>query len=593
MGKPRKSRDLLVALLLFSGTFAALGLAQRTQGVMRDEAYYFKAAEFTWGWLDQIVQGKLGHALDRDSIRRYWSYNNEHPSLFKLLSAVSWRVFHGYQKEVDGRHHHVQYPKQHNSLELLSEASAFRLPAWVFTALAVALIFLFGVRIEGRVTGLVAALLYICIPRVFFHGQLACFDSAISTMWLAVVYCYFRALSQARWGVIAGVAFGLALATKHNAWFVPALLLIHYLMVIWPDISSRTLSILRAPLALVAMALLGPLVFFALWPWQWFDTVAHIKGYFGFHLNHAYYNMEYLGQNWGMPPLPWSYPFGMTAWTVPLLTLVLAALGVCAYLRRPAQGLLAWILGGRVRIPQLDLRFRFPARRNWLRPALGLDPLIGRLLLINALFPLALIALPSTPIFGGTKHWMPAYPFIALLGGVAVSRLVQGLGGRARRAGLFAVALAALFALPGALNTALTHPFGLSQYNALAGGPAGGADLGLNRQFWGYSVRQALPWINDTYEDNANVYFHDMNWDTYTYYLRDELLRPDISYAGMELPAIKSSGHAMVFHELHFNKYDYWIWSAYNHGIPSKVVHLDGVPVLSIYQRTERTPERK
>ena len=578
-------RDLVVALLLFAGTFGALGVAQRTMGVMRDEATYFKAAEFTWGWLEEIVSGKVGGALDKSTISRFWTYNNEHPSLFKLLSAVSWRLLHGYQGEQQGRFHHVRYPNKHRSLELLSEVSAFRLPGWLFTALTVALIYLFGVRIESRTTGLCAALLYITIPRVFFHGQLACFDSAITTMWLATVYAYVQSLEKARWGIVAGVIFGLGLATKHNLWFVPALLLIHYLLVIWPDILTRVLSLFRAPLALVCMAILGPLVFFALWPWLWFDTVAHVKGYFGFHLNHSFYNMEFLGKNWGAPPLPVAYPFVMTQYTVPLVLLALAGLGTLAYLRRPVQGLAAWITGGLIKAPQLDLRFRYPARRDWKRPGMGLDPKLGQLLVINAVFPLALIALPWTPIFGGTKHWLPAYPFLALLAGVALSRLFATIRGGLSRGGLVAVLVVVAVALPGAVNTYLTHPYGLSQYNALAGGPAGGADLGLNRQFWGYPVRNIMPWINTTFEDNASVYFHDTNFDSYAAYRRDDELRPDINYAGMERPAIDASGYSMVFHELHFNKYDYWTWDAYGTGIPKKVLHLDGVPILSVYER--------
>ena len=96
------------------------------------------------------------------------------------------------------------------------------------------------------------------MPRVFFHGQLACFDSAVTTMWLLVVYAYFRSLEQARWGVIAGVLFGLALATKHNAWFIPALLLIHYLMVVWPDLSLRPLPLPRIPLVFICHGDPGP-----------------------------------------------------------------------------------------------------------------------------------------------------------------------------------------------------------------------------------------------------------------------------------------------------------------------------------------------
>ena len=145
--------------------------------------------------------------------------------------------------------------------------------------------------------------------------------------------------------------------------------------------------------------------------------------------------------------------------------------------------------------------------------------------------------------------------------------------------------IALLPALPGAVNIALTHPFGLSQYNALAGGPAGGADLGLNRQFWGYATRQLLPWMNDTFPDHANVYFHDTNHDTLTMYHRAGLLRRDIGNSGMEKHGIEGSSHALVIHELHFNKYDYWIWDAYGTSIPHRVLDLDGVPLVTVYRR--------
>jgi Dolichyl-phosphate-mannose-protein mannosyltransferase len=582
-----KGRDLLVALLLFCGTGAALGLAQQDQGVMRDEATYYSAAESYWGWFAELANNwdrdDLSASIHKSSISRYWANNNEHPVLFKTLMAVSWRTLHGFQDEHGAHLHPIRFDKPHESLDLTDEISAFRAPGWLFTALCVALIFIFGVRIESRTAGLAAALLYITIPRVFFHGQLACFDSAVTTMWLMVVYAYFRSLEKARWAVIAAVLFGLALATKHNAWFIPALLLIHYLMVIWPDLSLRPLRLPRIPLVFISMAILGPLVFLAHWPWLWFDTVKHLKSYFGFHLHHSYYNMEYLGQNWGTPPLPISYPFGMTLFTVPLVLLVLALAGIWLYARTPVLTTLSRVVG--VRPPSYDSPFRYPARRSWKRPGKGLDPLVGRLLAINALFPLLLIALPSTPIFGGTKHWLPAYPFMALLAGVALSRLVKALAPRLPLKKLAPALLALLIAVPGALSTWLTHPYGLSQYSALAGGPAGGADLGLNRQFWGYATKQLLPWMNKTLPKNARVYWHDTNHGAYVAYIRAGDLRPDIVYARMELPGIQASDWALVIHELHFNKYDYWIWDSYGTAAPVKVLDLDGVPLISVYKR--------
>jgi hypothetical protein len=300
-------------------------------------------------------------------------------------------------------------------------------------------------------------------------------------------------------------------------------------------------------------------------------------------MHHSYYNMEYLGVNWGLPPLPVSYPFGMTLFTAPTVLLVLTLAGLWVYARPALLERFGPYL--KLRPPRFDDRFRYPAKRSWLRPGQGLNPRIGTLLALNAAFPLVLIALPSTPIFGGTKHFMPAFPFFALLGGVALSRLVAALRARGGAVAALAFALPVVVAVPGALSTALTHPFGLSQYNALAGGPAGGADLGLNRQFWGYAPRQLLPWINETFPRQANVYFHDLSWDSHRAYIRDGLLRPDIRYAGMELPAINASSHALVIHELHFNKYDYWIWDAYGSPVPTRVLALDGVPLVSVYER--------
>jgi hypothetical protein len=112
--------------------------------------------------------------------------------------------------------------------------------------------------------------------------------------------------------------------------------------------------------------------------------------------------------------------------------------------------------------------------------------------------------------------------------------------------------------------------------------PAGGADLGLNRQFWGYPARQLLPWINRTFARGAQVHFHDVIGYAYNQYRKEGLLRRDIFNSGMEQPAINRSRYAIVIHEVHFNKYEYWIWDAYKTPIPLKVLTLDGVPLVTV-----------
>ena len=153
------------------------------------------------------------------------------------------------------------------------------------------------------------------MPRVFYHAHLDCFDVPIAVMWTLCAYAIgarSRTLGLG-WAIATGIAFGLALDTKHNSWFLPPALCLaraHWRAGarIWRGLAARPAS--RATRALVGMAAIGPFVFFALWPWIWFDTVERLTGYVQFHLNHEYYNMVFFGQTYWRPPMPRGYVVG-------------------------------------------------------------------------------------------------------------------------------------------------------------------------------------------------------------------------------------------------------------------------------------------
>ena len=130
-----------------------------------------------------------------------------------------------------------------------------------------------------------------------------------------------------------------------------------------------------------------------------------------------------------------------------------------------------------------------------------------------------------------------------------------------------------------------SHPYGLSHYNALAGGPAGAADLGMNRQFWGYSVRGLFPTIDRTAPPWAPIYWHDANWFQLQMSMKDHLLRRDLGDTGLEEPGVRASDLALVIHEKHFNKYEYWIWDAFHRTRPDAVLTHEGVPLVTLYRR--------
>lgn len=577
--KKGRALDVVVALLLALVATVALQLASRTQGFTRDEGYYFLAAENHVGYYSEVVDGlRHGHPevmWNRRVIDRWFGYNSEHPPLMKTLFGLSWRLLHRCDCPRESGLHPVPYPQKHRTLGLLSQGEAMRLPAHLLAGLLCAAVYLFGTRCWGRLAGVVAAGLTLLMPRHFFHAQLSCFDAPVMAMIFVITWAYFRAQQQdsRRWAVVTGLLLGLGLATKHNTFFLPLVLYPHWLwtqrqrLTGWgalPSSSERRRVLLRylLPRWALAMATLAPLVYLLLWPYLWPQVVPRFSQYLLFHLKHQHYNIEYLGQNYNHPPYPWHYVPVMTLLTTPVTTLVLAVLGA------------------------LGLR---QARVTATQSEKPQQAALSLLIWLGLLWPMLVIMRPGTPIFGAEKHWLPAMPFVALLGGLGGSwlwtRCVQQLALPAVVARLGGVLLAALVLLPPALEVRRSHPYGLTHYNLLAGGPTGGATLGMNRQFWGYAVRGLFPYLNRQSRPGLSVYFHDANLYQLQMSQKDGLLRRDVYDSGMEEPGVRASDLALVIHEKHFNKYEYWIWDAFGTTQPSYVVTHEGVPVVTLYDR--------
>lgn len=568
--------DMALALLLVLVTTTALLRASRSQGFARDEGYYFHAAEQHAAYYEELtsrlLKGELRALGDRALIDRYFSYNSEHPPLLKTLFGLSWRTLHRCSCPSEAGQHALFYPKRHRTLGLLSNGEAMRFPSHLLTGVLCAAVYLMGRRSFGRAGALAAAGLAILAPRHFFHAELSCFDAPVTAMLGITTWAYLRAQQTERpsWAILSGILFGLSLSTKHNAFFLPPLLLIHALWLrrdlLRTDATSsnrtntqRVLRYLFQPWAL-SMALIGPLVYLLSWPYLWFQTVKRFTWYVAFHLHHVHYNIEYLGQNYNRPPYPWHYVPVMTLLTMPVVTLLLALIGAAV-----------WIL----RKDQL-VETTPPGERSG-----GELPLI----LLSALWPMLIIMRPGTPIFGAEKHWLPSVPFVALLAGAAVSYLIRQSSQRSLHQAVLGPLVVGMVLTPAALSVWRSHPYGLSHYNALAGGPVGAANLGMNRQFWGYSVRGAMPFLNHALAPSTAVYFHDANWFQLQMSQLDGFLRRDVADAGMEEPGVRSSTAAMVMHEKHFNKYEYWIWDAYGTTKPSYVVTHLGVPLCTVYER--------
>ncbi len=604
MSRAPSPTDRRIALGLGLLAFVVLWATERPVGFVRDESVYFAAAEqFSRWWA--LLFHRPGSALSDAVITQAFDFNHEHPMLMKSLFGWSHALFHGL-------------------LGWVRPAAGFRLPAFAVAALIPALLHAWGSTLWGRRAGLFAALSFFVVPRQFFHAHLSCFDMPVAAMWLLVVYLFWRAEEDLRLAPWTGLAFGLALATKHNAFFLPVvltpfgvvsawraageegrrelrrmakatvlflayvelLLLLNgrsWIVASWQLLSPQTFGVValvvglavlsfqlrqRDPAAfvrlapLVAMGLIGPVVFYVHWPWLWFHPVDRLAWYFDFHATHVHYAWTYFNDVLRAPPFPLPYVLVITALTLPVSLLFPMAVGLLRTLGRTLGDL----------VPALRRRVAAGGETEWL---LG----------VNTLFSIGLISLPDVPHFGGVKHWLPSMPFLALLAGREFDRAAASLSSALRLAPhntrVMSVALGAVVLLPALTLTVHVHPYGTSAYGELAGGIPGAASLGLQRQYWSNNVTGVLPWIDASARRGARVWLHEVNGLSFRDYQRNDMLRADVVPAG----GPEDADLAAVQYHQEFREQEVLVWQAFGRWIPSTGLYLDETPQVVVYRR--------
>ena len=234
---------------------------------------------------------------------------------------------------------------------------------------------------------------------------------------------------------LAGMAWALALLTKIHAWFLPPIILA------W---CFSRLKPARAIFAWSNWATSGLSLFFAGWPWLWYDPVARLRAYLGTGVERVSIRVLYFGTVYADRDVPWHYPWFYLAATVPVGLLTL--------------GLWGLIRGWKDR--RVD---RFPLL------------LAGSI----ALFPLVFST--RIPVYDGERLFLVAFPLMAIL----IGRGFVSLWDTAGRKGHLALVILLIGQCYGVVAF---HPFGLSYYNLLVGGLPGAERLGLELTFWGDAV---------------------------------------------------------------------------------------------------------
>ena len=357
----------VIFIVLFALSLGALYFTLTDLGVTIDEPYKNRtAAKLFVDWLEltlqDISQGNWSHFSSQEVIESFFHPPYiYHPPFARLLTGVTWKLFHPY----------------------VGELKALRLAPAILFSLNVALLFILIAKYFNISSGIVASLALLFIPSAFGHAHLIALDSPIASMWFFTVFCFIKGLESRSWSLILGIVWGLALNTKIHAYFIPVPLFI------WSFLYCKN----RFQNNFFAMLFLSPIILFISNPYLWHDTIYNWFSFLSVFVKRKDFSpvaIYFLGTTYSYSA-PWYYPFFMVFITLPPTILVLSLLGTTGVFFRGIWSSLASL----------------PWQHN-----------VGTLFLLNAIAPLGLAAIHSAPNYDGVRLLLPAYPFLAGLAGI-------------------------------------------------------------------------------------------------------------------------------------------------------------------------------
>lgn len=443
MDQTRDRNDWLIAAALVLGGLVVLVATVDDFGLTWDEPTYL---DQTLSYLDYFKSLRGEKALDWSELPVLFKTKDRHPPLHRCLALPGLAGLPGQPR-------------------LLVARGA----TMALSALLLGVVYLWGRRGLSRPAALGAALLLLFVPRFFVHAHLFALDAAMAFWWTVVLWLFYEGRSAWKVWIGACVAFTGALLTKFTAVLLPVALLCWIMICRYAFRGKRALSqktLLDWILKLYLMTMLGVAAFLCLWPQFWSEFRFHVLNYITFQMGHFNAGVQYLGDLYGGDRIPpWHYPWVLLFLTLTPAHLILLLAGAWGAVRRRWDGWLA-------------------------------------LVAVAALFPLLLFSAPNVPKYDGVRLFLNAFPALALIMGLGLDTLFDGLTRMSQRLRISRWKPAAPWVIAGLIvlsavgSVARAHPYQLSYYNVLVGGLKGADRLGMTVTYWGEILDSIYPQIN-------------------------------------------------------------------------------------------------
>ena len=263
--QPWKIGNRGIAIIVACLTAIILTATAPGIGLSWDEPYSIATSVTYLGWFKFLAKNPL-EAFTAGAINQYWSTTNQHPALDRIWSGIIWSL----------------------SRHVFDDLTAHRLGNILLAAAMFGLLYFLVAETYGKAAGLFSAAALMSMPRFFFHSHLATMDVPVAAAIFFVTFLFWRTFDRKEWwwGLVLGLAWGLAEAVKLNATFVPIGLFIWFLF-----FRRKWYIIFR----FLWMGLVAVVTFFLVWPWLYHQTWARAMEYVNFHLNNSEHGQWYLG----------------------------------------------------------------------------------------------------------------------------------------------------------------------------------------------------------------------------------------------------------------------------------------------------------
>ncbi|MDB5353486.1 MAG: hypothetical protein JWN86_4733 [Planctomycetota bacterium] len=192
----------IACALVFCATLAATAPSVGDFGLTYDEPAYRYSQMRSIQWWERLSHGEFRAIMEPDALLYYWPYAqhgiNFHPPLAGQLNLLTYKLFGGVLKDIPAR----------------------RMASVIEFSLTVTILFGFLVRRYDGWTGIVAAGSLLLMPRLFGQAHLIDTDTPGLLLWAAATCAFWKGLTEpnaGRWRVALGVIVGLAFVEKMGA----------------------------------------------------------------------------------------------------------------------------------------------------------------------------------------------------------------------------------------------------------------------------------------------------------------------------------------------------------------------------------------